>query len=158
MLAVTTIEPVHGPLLLNGEPAGAEPDDPLALSKDGAALRPGAIGGCIDGCADGNAEGVADGNWECIRFGEIEVGIEVGVVVGKLDGVCKGSSVEKTVGTDVGFLDGSIVGKLDGICEGSSVGKTVGTDVGFLDGRTVVGPGVARLAAVAASVETAVTM
>ena len=29
MLAVTTIEPVHGPMLLNGEPAGAEPDDPL---------------------------------------------------------------------------------------------------------------------------------
>ena len=29
MLAVTTVEPVHGPLLLNGEPAGAEPDDPL---------------------------------------------------------------------------------------------------------------------------------
>ena len=25
MLAVTTVDPVHGPLLLNGEPAGAEP-------------------------------------------------------------------------------------------------------------------------------------
>jgi hypothetical protein len=157
LLAVTTVDPVHGPLLLNGEPAGAEPDDPLlvgkgavvvaknadgspvgvtvlgcilALSKDGPALRPDAAGGCAVGCADGNSEGVGDGIWEGVRLVGIEVGIEVGVLVGKLDGVC----------------------------EGSPVGTTVGTDVGFLDGRTVVGPGVARLAAVAASVETPVTL